>query len=468
MSTELEQRVRASLHRKAAQPDLASPDPYTRFLAAQRQHRKTRRTRSIAAAGLITTVLVAGGSAILPVPWQDQSVPVDTATGPSLLLVGPVRGSLARDTAWLTGLRELAAKDPVRDGWTVRGPGSVHVVFAGEAWDQRKSLVAVTERQDGHSRTRLRWYSGPTGASPDQLALDGDQDLSGATATSEVIDAATGRFLVIGPASSKFRISAGPGYGADGRIRHNWRPIGSNGIAEGANPATASGPAAQIQVLVGGRVISQVELPRDGGQAGAFDRLIQAAGSAGSGAGAPLPVDLLTRFTGLAFDDARLDPATAQLTIAWAGSERGRPAALLKLTAPGGGQLYYAFRDLGPAADGGQVTRNDLRLLTPADADRTRPITWRLRTDGQDGASQDIAVVAPPGTASADVVAGGQLTSLDLDGSGFGMSTAPLGAPVTVRAFRADGSLIGQSPVPALEANSSGLPGASPETRLAG
>src|SRR4029453_2111117 len=61
----------------------------------------------------------------------------------------------------------------------------------------------------------------------------------------------------------------------------------------------------------------------------------------------------------------------------------------------------------------------------------------------------------------------GQVRPCDLDPTGAAVTSLPLDTPATVRAYDADGKLLGQTPVqPSKAAYGPGLPGESPATRV--
>jgi hypothetical protein len=63
-------------------------------------------------------------------------------------------------------------------------------------------------------------------------------------------------------------------------------------------------------------------------------------------------------------------------------------------------------------------------------------------------------------------IGGGTPVPVTLDASGAGRTTVPPDQPATVTAYAADGRLLGSTPVPLFESDSSRLPGDTPGTRV--
>jgi hypothetical protein len=79
-----------------------------------------------------------------------------------------------------------------------------------------------------------------------------------------------------------------------------------------------------------------------------------------------------------------------------------------------------------------------------------------------------LLVIAPANVAPAEHVIGHDVVPVDLDTTGAAVTSPPLDIPASVRAYDADGKLLGETPVqPSKAALSPGLPGESPATRSA-
>ncbi len=108
----------------------------------------------------------------------------------------------------------------------------------------------------------------------------------------------------------------------------------------------------------------------------------------------------------------------------------------------------------------------DMRLLLPAKGAATRPVAWRMRAENSDGPAGSVVVVAPPGSVSAELIAGGRTIPVPLDAAGSGTAQLAPGMEAVVRARHASGAVIGATPVPQLEDSTDGVPGDTAATRV--
>ncbi|WP_405117137.1 hypothetical protein OG559_05925 [Micromonospora sp. NBC_01405] len=180
--------------------------------------------------------------------------------------------------------------------------------------------------------------------------------------------------------------------------------------------------------------------------------------------GTPLDDANLRGFVESALLDSRLPAAGTTVRVRWSGSEHGRAAALLTVQPAGGGVIAYAMHN-----DARTGWWTDLRLLLPAAGADQRPIGWRIRADnGTRPPTGEVRVIAPPDAARVTVVVGGAPpASVTLDASNAGTTRIPPDQPATLTAYSRDGSVLGTTPLPLVEANGSSLPGDSPATRVA-
>ncbi|MEV6811985.1 hypothetical protein, partial [Micromonospora sp. NPDC051296] len=162
--------------------------------------------------------------------------------------------------------------------------------------------------------------------------------------------------------------------------------------------------------------------------------------------------------------DSRLPAAGTTVRVRWSGSEHGSAAALFTVRPAGGGIIAYAMH-----GDDRTGWWTDLRLLLPAEGADQRPIGWRIRADNSTRTPTDqVQVIAPPDAARVTVTVGGAPpATVTLDASYAGTTRIPPDQPATFTAYATDGSVLGTTPLPPVEANMSGLPGDSPATRVA-
>jgi hypothetical protein len=90
--------------------------------------------------------------------------------------------------------------------------------------------------------------------------------------------------------------------------------------------------------------------------------------------------------------------------IPWTGTVHGQPALLVELSPEGGGTLAYTYHVSKVPSGASSSWRRDLRLLMPAKGAFTRPLAWRLRLEGGDGTTSEVAVATAEGTVRAELV----------------------------------------------------------------
>ncbi|WP_405097243.1 hypothetical protein [Micromonospora sp. NBC_01412] len=95
-------------------------------------------------------------------------------------------------------------------------------------------------------------------------------------------------------------------------------------------------------------------------------------------------------------------------------------------------------------------------------------IGWRIRADnGTRTPTDQVRLIAPPDAARVTVTVGGAPpATVTLDASNAGTTRIPPDQPATLTAYSTDGSVLGITPLPPVEADMSGLPGDSPATRV--
>ncbi|GIG87917.1 hypothetical protein [Plantactinospora endophytica] len=464
--------------RQAAHGVTVPEDPWPGFARRERRHRRTRLIRATVAAA-IGAVLVGVQTNVVPLPGWAPGIAV--AAAPAALLDGPPRGSLAGDQSWLDTLRARIGTDPTMstdtplggwnpDGiWKIGDRDRIRLLYGSDQPGHRVALVAVPLRLGLLTKQALVWYTGPAGAGAQQMRYAGhsegvDDPVMTLMQSSPDQD---GFAVVVGPVGSTVTISGDPRYTARGTLEYQdiARADGS-GIGLAALPTAPLRNEPVVRVSRGDRVLFQGGL--GGGPYAAIDptgpEMDALLAAARRGArNAPLEDAALRRFIETALLDSHLPAAGTTVRLRWSGSEQGQAAALLTVQPAGGGIIAYAMH-----GDDRTGWRTDLRLLLPADGADQRPIGWRIRADDSTRTPTDqVRIVAPPDAARITVTAGGAPpATVTLDASHAGTTRVPPDQPASLTAYAADGSVLGTTPLPPVEADMSGLPGDSPATRV--
>ncbi len=444
MSVDFEQQLRESLQRRGASPQLTHPDPLTAFTLRERRHRQVRRTRW-AAVGLGSAALVAAvGAAVIALPDRPTAVEIGPAHSRPVPTIPTccIPGSLGGDTGWLQGLRE--AVQGINDAQLPNGQTlddtKTDIRYAGRLDGVSMALVTVTTK----GQRLTQWFGGPADARPGDLTLMAQAPSASAVALTSSDAEGQGHLVVIASYSSQIRISLGVTYEADGSVRRTFTtPTVRDGMATVKVPPPAHPSQMRVVVTYDGRTLFDGAPINGGWPETLITRGITQALTGTRGLGAT--EDVATRWVSEAAADAGVDPLAVQFSIPWAGTFRGQPAGLVKLTTPGGGTLFYVV-------DGKQSLsqlRTDLRLVVPAQHADQRPIGWRLPA-AMAGTPDEVAVLTPPGTARAEVVTTGTTIALDLDQDGFATADVPRqpSSPPVIRAYDSAGTLLGETLLP--------------------
>lgn len=441
------------------------PDPWARFAAAEGVHRGQRRRR--AALAVTSVVAVAGlvQTNVLPLPGWAPTVPVTALTASTALRDAPPRGSLAGDGAWQDSLRALVPDVEDPDGvYRVGDRDDVRVLFAGDVPGRRLALLIVPLRLGVLAVEDTQWYEGPVGATPAQMRKQSNSGMPEDVLTWEESDDAGGLVVVVGPPGAQVEISTAVRFGADGRLGRDWQQVGADGVGWLELPPSRRPPQVAARVSRDGAALFEGTVP----VSWSYDR------PAASGAqvppvpatrGGPPPAALLRPAVADAFSTTGLDARTTQVRVPWAGRVRGQAALVLTLQPRGGGVLVFTHR-LVSRSDGVTRTAQDLRLLLPADGAAARPLAWRLRADAGERKTSQVVVVAPTGASRVELLTGTRTVSVALDASGAGLAALEPSADGLVRAYRPDGSMVGELPVPPFEDDLSGVPGSTRGTRI--
>ncbi|MGH3680067.1 MAG: hypothetical protein ACRDT2_07425 [Natronosporangium sp.] len=417
---------------------------------------------------IAAVVAAAAGIQTNVVPLPGWAPGIALASQWSALAEEPPRGALAGDPAWLTAFRDQVTGIQDAEGfWAVAGRDRIRVLYASDVPGRRVALVLVPLRLGIITSWGLVWYEGPAGAAPQQMTEAGNEDAGNPVVTLMQVDAEQGGFaVVVGPSDSTVTISGDPRYSASGVVeRRQLATSDGTGVGVAILPPAPLPPSLDARVTRGEEVLYEGIVA--GGWAGAAGedpwqladaQLAEAVrDSRGS---APDPA-VLASFFRVALSDSHLPAAGAALRLRWSGRVNGQAAVLLTVQPPGGGVIAYAMH--GDALS----SRTDLRLLLPAENADRRPLGWRLRAEGSDGQTDQVVVATPAGTATAAVtIGGGSPVPVALDASGAGTTAVPPNQAATVSAYAADGTVLGSTPIPPFESNSSRLPGDTPGTRV--
>jgi hypothetical protein len=464
VTTDLQHGLAATLRARADRLP-AHPDPYARFLRVERRHRARRRLRAAGVVAVAGCTVAGIGTGMVSLPDWLPAIHTDgNWTASSALMREPMRGSLAHDAAWQEQMRAAVQDIEETEGrWRVADRDGIRFVFAGDvpALDRRLALVVVPLRLGVLEAHAPMWYEGPLGAAARDMrqgATYGDKLPEIVTFGELGLD--SGAALVIAPADATLQISRSASYTAQGLVSRSWEPLPTAaGVAVAELPGSPGGMTAMLRVRTerGETTLAAGALVQ--GSIGS-DLPAGVATAATTDTRGVLPADDVVDTTiEEVVRDCALDPATATIRIPWAGTVAGGPALLITVQPPGGGTLVY-----GTYLDGQTI---GLRLLVPAAGADSRPYAFWITGDHPAPEMTTLLVIAPANAARAELVIGGEVRPVDLDPTGAAVSSLPVDTPATVRAYDADGKLLGQTPVqPSKAAYGPGLPGESPATRV--
>lgn len=196
-------------------------------------------------------------SGLVPPPGWTPGIAV--AGRSTALLDGPIRGSLAGDTAWLAGMRREIkdVQDPF-ELWKVGDRSKIRFVYAADVAGRRLTLALVPLRFGFLTDWSLMWYEGPAGAAPEAMSEAGRSDGGEAVMTylSSSADG-PGLAVVVAPAGSTVSISQGFTYTPEGRVKHGDPVVHGpgTGLAEVALPPTPISGDVTATVVRDGRTL---------------------------------------------------------------------------------------------------------------------------------------------------------------------------------------------------------------------
>jgi hypothetical protein len=262
--------------RLAALADAAAPPPRADLAAVvERRHRARRRAQlRLGAVAAAVGAAVAAGQLVVPDgPSADPATAVADAPAPGALTpgdgYGPVRGSLAGDTAFVEAVLRLSWSDPGAVG-TAPPPAGSRVLFAGDVPGGRWALVArpltvppplmdddELERQLDPGSVALAWFAGAPGAAPDELRLWSAPVVTEPGRPAALWDPATGTLAVVSPFPAvAARVVDGAG-----------TPVAELPLPDGLAVQTVPEALATVEVLAADRtVLAAVEPIRHRGR----------------------------------------------------------------------------------------------------------------------------------------------------------------------------------------------------------
>ncbi|WP_328652619.1 hypothetical protein OG598_00880 [Micromonospora sp. NBC_00330] len=460
--------------RQAAHGVDVPEDPWPGFARRERRHQRTRLIRTALAAA-IGVALVGVQTNVVPLPGWAPGIAV--AATPTALLDAPPRGALAGDRAWLDALRtRISADPPVRidapvGEWKIGDRDRIRLIYGSDQPGHRVALVAVPLRFGLLTREALVWYVGPAGAGAQQMRYGGhsEGDDDPVMTLMQAYPDRAGFAVAVGPPESTVTISGDPRYTSRGTVEYqDIARADGGGVGFAVLPPEPLPHEPVVRVGRGDRVYFQGGL--GGGPYAALDPTGPEMDALLTGArrparGTPLDDANLRNFVQTALQDSHLPAVGTTVRVRWSGREHGQAAALLTVQPAGGGVIAYAMH--GDDRTGWSI---DLRLLLPAEGVDKRPIGWRVRTeDGARPATGQVQVIAPQDAARVTVTVGGAPpATVALDASNAGTTRVPADQAATLTAYGRDGGVLGTTPLPPVESDSSagGLPGDSPATRV--
>ncbi|MGC4758308.1 hypothetical protein [Micromonospora trifolii] len=460
--------------RQAAHGVDVPEDPWPGFARRERRHQRTRLARTALAAA-VGVALVGVQTNVVPLPGWAPGIAV--AATPTALLDAPPRGALAGDRAWLEALRaRISADPPVRIDapvgvWKVGDRDRIRLIYGSDQPGHRVALVAVPLRFGLLTREALVWYVGPAGASAQQMRYGGhsEGDDDPVMTLMQAYPDRAGFAVAVGPPESTVTISGDPRYTSRGTVEYqDIARADGGGVGLAVLPPEPLPHEPVVRVSHGERVFFQGGL--GGGPYAGLDPTGPEMDALLTGArrpdrGAPLDDANLRTFVHTALQDSHLPAAGTTVRVRWSGREHGQAGALFTVQPAGGGVIAYAMH--GDERTGWWT---DLRLLLPAEGAERRPIGWRVRAeDGARPPTGEVRVIAPPDAARVTVTVGGAPpATVALDASNAGTTRVPPDEAATLTAYSRNGQVLGTTPVPPVETDSSagGLPGDSPATRV--
>jgi DNA-directed RNA polymerase specialized sigma24 family protein len=445
-----EDRLRDQLVRLATPPGPWQLDAAQAVTDVELRRRVARRRW---AGGLVAAACVAGVAVPLaravplpePPPTADASVrpsaqPPPIAPRSRPVLVGPTRGSLAGDPAFLDAVRRV--------GWGPQVPpalGQRDVVFAGDTPDGRVVLVTGTVDED----FRGVWLTGPVGAAPGELAVHVPPDLGRDRPLTLVLGGpGPATLVVVAGRNDRIEVSERLQVGPRGTVGRTYTPVDApHGVAVVPVGTTVSGTGVSVRVSREGRVVHRSGADRTGD---GLRRAVPLLPRVPLRPVTTLPDDglLAAALTGLAVP-LGVEPAALEAELVWSGALPGaRPGtvAVLLARSPGGALVVSAWVGGGGAAMLCGVATPpgtaDVAGLTVARVcEVTAPVAAPTEAAGR------LVLSAPPAGVSAEVLDARDRLLETVPLSGGGAVTALPDGAHTVRVLDAAGATVSRAPV---------------------
>ncbi len=373
----------------------------------------------------LTSCVLAGGAVV---------VAFDAPPASELARV-PTRGSLARDEAVLSVLRDRAADVVLTQGgrrWRGDWRARADVVLAGDVAGSRVALVEVTQRSGLSRRREQVWFTGPAGGDVARLRQVAAQPAAGSAVALLPRGGADGGTLavVVGTSATRVGVQGGAWVNADATV--DWLPARAPQVgrwlwaldvddAGGARILSVDGvdrvvvPTGSWSGVSPGNVLALVgRRPR---------RCCTASGNA-----TPTVPDRARVLASLAAAQrASGSAATGALRfLQWSGELGGLPVDVVSVAAPTGGQVLTAHE-----AGGTRTWTTTLRALQP------ESLVFQLSPD--DSGDPWVGLVGPAAATAAEVITVDRQGLLVPLAAGVGAVRARLRTDLDVTFLGADG-----------------------------
>ncbi|WP_369135714.1 hypothetical protein [Modestobacter sp. I12A-02662] len=409
---------------------------------------RSRRQRRRLAGGVVTALAVVAVAVPLARAVPEPALPGPAATTdadrgpvPSLpVLVGPTRGSLAGDEAFLAAVHRV--------GWGAQDappPDEREVVLATDTPHGRVALVV------GHVEDDFRgvWLTGPVGAAADQLQVHLPTGLGRSRPLSLVLGGpGPATLVVVAGRGDRIEVSPRLAAGPRGTVSRSYAEAEAvDGVAVVPVRTTQHGTAVSVRVLREDRVVHRSGVDWLGSGAGRRGDLPVLTALRPGGA-APAPAVLAAALVGVAVP-LGVEPAALDPELLWSGPlpAGGRPGSVAVVVArsPGGALVVttWAGGAGAPVACGTQTPPGtaDVDGLTVA-----RVCALPSPAGGADD-ERWLVLTAPPSAASAEVVDRHEQVLADLPLTG-GSAVVQLPEEAReVRTLDASGEELAETPI---------------------
>jgi hypothetical protein len=419
--TELRERLHRLADRSA--PPIRDTDDLVRTVADRLQDRRRKERALAAMAAVLAVVFVA-----VPIALSRTAVDPGPAAPAhsSGVYTTPTRGGLSEDPDFVEAVRRLPWTNAPAGADVLEPPlDTRRVVYASDVPGARWALVAGANPAvlppdegvdpadlDALGSVAVAWFTGPSGATADQMSLASVPRLVLPDRPTALADTATGVAVIVAAPGDRIEVSRTASIDADGTpTREYTRMDDPQGIAVvNETPVAASiDRALKYRVIRGSVVFSD---PADAYPNPDFTppdvdlvRLRPAP--------SPVPGDAAV-VAGIDEELSRsgLGPPAVSFTVLWAGdlpTTDGGSARLTLLAAEFSGGGVHVLAALGWDGGGGLMTRACGSEARPAGTPLDEQV-FVVRCDPESGVpTNSLVVVAPPGSVSARALdAGGR------------------------------------------------------------